>query len=78
MNPLHVAGYTWYCQIPGKLWVTNPELNYRLQYRHHKQKYQGVTSGWWITGNGLDERLSGNRQLKIAMRAAAPLMEGTV
>jgi hypothetical protein len=77
MSMMRVGGYAWYCEVPGMLWVTEPVLAYRLQYRY-RSHYLGTAPGWWLTGNGLDMRLAGNRELKAAMRAAAPLMDGTV
>lgn len=68
----HVRGYVWYCQIPGKLWVADQAMGYRLQFR---RKGGGRPAGWWLTGGGLDVRVGAPCALIDAMGASAPLME---
>ena len=71
-----VGSYYWYCQIPGKLWVTeqcSPE--YRLQYRVGSYTRTSFYPGWWLVGEGREIRLSGWGQMQAAMQLAVPHMK---
>lgn len=56
-----IVGFTWYCQIPGVHWATDPSIGWSLF---------NTDGGWHLMGHGLERPLHTDL-LKVAMRRVA-------
>ena len=74
----NVGGYVWYCRTSGRLWVTDADQGYSLQFRYTRdqrprQRRPEDIAGWWLCGNGIEQRLS--HRFTSAVQKAVPLMD---
>lgn len=44
------GGFTWYCQVAGRLWATDPDVGWELEYRTGEG-----TPGWHLYGGDAEK-----------------------
>jgi hypothetical protein len=60
------GGFTWYCQVPGSLWVMDPVLGWEIFFDTERRP-----ASWILTGHGVEyDTGAGRSSFKAALREA--------